>query len=165
MKSKNADLWVSVRDAAEKLNRSERRVQDLAASGRLRSLRDPDSKNNGLLIHAGDVKRLMQERMQLARAAPTAALVRGFATPALAGLPAEPAAANAADIPKTWLTVAEASACGLNPSYLVDLIESGALPARNAGTPSRKRWRICRADLDALRGESVSTATARNLPS
>jgi excisionase family DNA binding protein len=54
---------------------------------------------------------------------------------------------------KPWLSLDEAEeASGLPASTLRALVEMGELPARDVGVRAGGRWRVKRADLDALQG-------------
>ncbi len=64
---------------------------------------------------------------------------------------------------KNWLTLDEASAyCGLSRQFLLRLIFAGKLPAL-PDQVKRDRWRICKADLDALRGGLRERAKAAHV--
>jgi hypothetical protein len=153
--------WLTVKEAAGRLSRSERRVQDLAGEGGpLRSRKDPDSKNNALQIHAGDVERLIEERAKVGRKPstlrapipPSRSLVASAANGAQPSLPTDGA--------RAWLRVPELAAkWEVSEGAIYELIRSGQLAARRFSC--RDPWRIHRADAEALRGEpQAQTHTA-----
>lgn len=160
--------YITKEIAARILGVSPRRALELCSEGKIRSKEghNPQTKRRQTLLVEEDVRRLAAERTTLSDLVATAALPHvGSASPheAQAALqraselsvrnPAEASHISAASpVPRNWLTLDEAAACGLPASYLLSLIESGELPARNVGVRPGGRWRIRRADLEQLEG-------------
>jgi excisionase family DNA binding protein len=145
------DPWISTREAGKRLDISQRRVQELAQSGALRSAqqRDPASRQMMVVVDAEDVERLRQERKNPVTlpAIPRdpSALVRR--------VPAAPVVQTA--IPATiFYNLAEAAAyTGLPESFLLEAILAGELRALYVGIRAGGRWRVKRTDLDAIQGK------------
>jgi excisionase family DNA binding protein len=63
------------------------------------------------------------------------------------------------EAPLRWITLDEAEQyLGLPATVLRDLIEDGILPAIDVGIRAGGRWRVKRADLDAIEGEKIPQA-------
>jgi excisionase family DNA binding protein len=130
--------FLSAAVAAKRVGIRPRQLNELAAQGRIRRERreDPHLRRQVWMYRPADVARLAAER-----------------TPA--AVARLPVAQSPPDRP--WLTLAEASAhSGLSARLLYRLISEGRLPALDEGTRGAGRWRVRRADLDALEGVRVS---------
>ncbi len=159
----DAEVWITKEAAAKYLTVrrngrkpepiSPRRILEYTQAGALRSaLQRGKSGQQEVMVLLADVLRLQQEREN---------------PPALPAVPREPkqkllgppasAALSAAPVPhsRAWLTLDESSEyTGLPPAFLQSLVDAGTLPALNVGVRPGGRWRIKRADLDAIQGVS-----------
>jgi excisionase family DNA binding protein len=136
--------------AAARLGLSVRRVLELSKDGRIgrRRERDPKTGREQAVFLRSDIERLAARSQALS--APAAAKGR-LALPS-----AFPSALPAEETPP-WMTTDEAARhSGLPASFLVRMIEAGRLAALDVGRRPGGRWRINRADLDAIRGETVA---------
>jgi hypothetical protein len=153
--------WVTPEQAAERLNRSPRRILEFAAEGKLLSAKqeDPAAKRQKTMISGNDVERMyaemhgakprdVQSRSDSQRPAEIAPSQTGIVLAQVSQI-LERATSPA---PKPWLTLDEASDyIGLSRKLLLHLILSGELPARREVCRT-DYWRIHRGDLEALRG-------------
>jgi excisionase family DNA binding protein len=123
---------------------SVRRLRELAQAGRITGHRrtDPVTQREATFFLAADIDRLraelrpdpLQARAQLALPAPEES-----PDPAVPAVP--------------WLTLRQAAAyTGLPVGALREWVLSGELAGRDVGQREGGRYRVCRADLDALRG-------------
>lgn len=131
--------------AAERLGISPRRLLEISQRGDIRRhhVRDIVTKRRQTVFRAGDVERIRDEiRSRKSALIPTS----GFARE-LAALPPV-----RTEIPQyRWLTLAEsAEYTHLPASYLLKLIETKELSARDVGRRTGGRWRISRRALDAI---------------
>jgi excisionase family DNA binding protein len=170
--SKKLEL-VTKQVAADRLNLSVRRLQELAAAGKFTRHRrfDPETKREVFMFDAAEVQAMADLKEYNVAPAP-AASDRKF----IDSRPVDYRAADAAarvnalavrerrppldeydiDTPRPWLTIAGAADySGLPASYLLGLIAAGELKARNVGPRPGGRWRIRKLDLDAIEGVSV----------
>ncbi len=157
--------WVTPEQAAERLNRSVRRILEFAAAGKLLSARqeDPEAKRQKLKISGSDVERMyaemhgakprdVQPRSESQRPAEIAPSSQSL----VLGLLSQLLEKTIAPVPRPWMTLDEASThVGLSRKLLLGLILSGELPARQEHIKA-DRWRVHRADLEGLRGARVS---------
>lgn len=147
-------------EAAERLNVSVRRVLEYAQSGALRSekVRNPQTNLWVVRIHAGDVERLRDERSMPQPRAPQPSQSNKLSIAKPAVVTAAVVPAPAAPLSKPWLTLAEAEEyTGLPAGELLFMIEGGDLLALNVGVRPGGRFRIKKADLDAIQGENQAT--------
>lgn len=158
-----AEVWITKEEAAKLLAisrngrkpqpLSERRILEYTKSGALSSAKQRHrSGQQMVVVSRADVLRLKQEREN---------------PPALPAIPNEPrpkllAAPKTATPPLAivpgcaWLTLEEAEAyTGLPATFLASRIDAGALPALNVGIRAGGRYRVKRADLDAIQGDQV----------
>ncbi len=146
--------YLNRKQAADILDVAERTVLDWAKKKKygLGSADgvDPDTHQPCVLLVAGDVERIRHERGTKRRVVaepvkPRERLLEaGQAGVAISGRP--------------WLNLDQASEeSGLSRKLLLELILSGELPARQDHV-LKDRWRVHRADLEALRGVQVEIA-------
>lgn len=162
--------------AADRLNLSVRRLQELAAAGKFTRHRrfDPETKREVFMFDAAEVqamadlkeynvvpapaasdRKFVDSRPIDYRAADAAARVNALAVrerrPPLDEYDLDDAA-----VVRPWLTIAGAADySGLPASYLLGLIAAGELKARNVGPRPGGRWRVAKRELDAIEGVSV----------
>jgi hypothetical protein len=141
--------WLPLGKVIERLGKSERSVQRLATAGHLRWKLKEGTRER--LYHAGDVERIGEEGLKTHReeAAPQIQRWSTFGPPTVQPLALPPAEPENKPVPKLWLTLEEASACGLGVAALKKLCRDGkitALKTRGEG------WRIQRASLEAFAG-------------
>lgn len=152
--------WITKKLAADRLDLSESRVAALLTpsgagfmEGRIRGNpgRSPKSKQKVVLLHEGDVEKLLIERktpIPIKKKKPyrdpiTDVILRR----------AELLAAPETTPGKPWITVSEAAEySGLPASVISKLAESGELPALDCGPRPGGKWRIKRTDLDRFEG-------------
>jgi hypothetical protein len=159
--------WLDKHEAARALKMSTRSILLMASKGEIQSKRERDPESNQLVVklHAGDIERVRYKRdhppekaaqpvkmqaVQTSRGNDQAA-----ATHALAAIAERIAGSNGAVPQPLWLTLEQAEAfAGLPADYLETTIATGELPARDVGIRKgvHGRWRIRRADLEALKG-------------
>lgn len=141
--------------AAQHLGLSVRRVLELSNSGKLRRKRviDPATQREQTVLLAVDVARMVaanRTAKALQAATPAEAADTRLARPNLALPPIEPPA------PRLWLTAAEAAEySGLPASFLVHAIDTGVLLALDVGVRPGGKYRIRRADIEALAGRKL----------
>jgi excisionase family DNA binding protein len=150
--------YLSKQIAAQELGLSVRRVLELSNAGKIRRKRviDPTTQREQTVLLAADVARLAAASTSTAIAAPAGAADVRLArlNPALP--PIEPAA------PRLWMTAAEAADySGLPASFLIHAIDTGALRALDVGVRAGGRYRIRRADIDALEGRKQAITKKR----
>ena len=152
---KKREEYVSQKLAAEYVQLSERRLRELAQLGRIARHRkiDPVTGKEATFYRTADLRRLRAE------APPPRISSAPIALPAAAGPapPAQDAAELEPERPRRpdalWLTLEEAADfTGLPASHLKQLILDRELPARDVGVREGGRYRVCRAELEALRG-------------
>jgi len=148
--------YLSKQIAAQRLGLSVRRVLELSSAGKIRRTRevDPATGRENTVLLAADVARLTRNAVNAVNgvfpASGGAAEVR-LARPNLALPPIEPPA------PRLWMTAAEAAEySGLPASFLVHAIDTGALLALDVGVRPGGRYRIRRADIDAMEGQKLA---------
>lgn len=136
--------YLSKEIAAERLNLSVRRVLELAGQNKLRhtKIHNEETGRKQVVIAEADVEAMRGARETVA--APAAA-----ATTELAIRPPDaPPAPH-----KLWLTLDQAEDCsGLPASVIASLIQAGRLPALDVGVRPGGRWRVKKADLEAMPG-------------
>jgi excisionase family DNA binding protein len=161
-KQQRQEIWLSVEDAATRLGIKPRRMLDYKATIRSRYVDNPKSGKEVLMFEEADVERLVAERKHvvevgLARIAPAIA-ERGNG--AMTASPYLPMIAAPSAHARAWLTLAEAAEySGLPDSFLLGLIDGGKLPACNVGVRPGSRYRVKRADLDAIAGEQCGPSS------
>jgi excisionase family DNA binding protein len=129
--------YLSKAIAAERLKISVRRLMEVSEAGKLKRYweYDPATRRKTTMFRASDVSRLVAEM-----------------TPKAIGPASEPAP------PRPWLNLDEsAEYSGLPASVLRDLVAGGHLPALDVGVRPGGRFRVRRADLDALEGVRITT--------
>lgn len=150
--------WLTRAQASERLRVGIRRVLEYANDGHLRTRleRDPQSGQMAYLIHAGDVERFQTKRE-------SAPVVTAVLRPKYS-VPSAPPAAQASPHPAAWLTLEEAAAHSRLPaSYLLELVVTKELPARDVGVRPGGKWRIKQEALDALpSGDSETSVTGHD---
>ena len=158
--------WLTQEDAAARLGMSVRRMLEYASAGKIQTEKgvNEETQRPTLKMHAGDVERLVEERSQQKAGTQMRALAtvdyskRPAAEQVRALLAGNGAAAAGL---KPWLTLDQAAEySGLSRVLLYELIRDGVLPARCDHVAS-DRWRICRQDLDDLRGERRRAGAAK----
>lgn len=163
-----AEVWITKQEAAQLLAisrnggkpqpLSERRILEYTGSGALRSAKQRHKSGQQMVVVSReDVLKLKQEREN-----PVAlpAIPREIKPKLLAG-PSAPIAPVAHT--RAWLNLAEAEEyTGLPETFLLARIDAGILPALNVGVRAGGRWRVKRADLDAIGG--VVSAVPRESP-
>lgn len=159
--------WLTKYEAGARLNLGERRVLDYVQAGALKATRqlDAETGRRRVMIDAGDVERLVDERSRPAALTAVARTSRNgnngstsegaapVARPALA-LPA-PALPHAPALPNcSWLNVDEAAAyTGLPAGFLLARIKEATLPCLDVGVRPGGRYRLKRSDLDSIQGK------------
>jgi len=146
--------------AAQRLGLSPRRVLELGNLGNIRHRRvvDPKTRRKQTVFLATDVARLAAAPDNPGALTPFSAAARSLFPYAALPPAAEPAA------PRLWLTPAEAAEySGLPASYLIELVHSGTLLARDVGVRPGGKYRIRRADLDGLEGKILGGPLGRSL--
>ncbi len=154
--------WLTKYEAAERLNLSDRRVLVLAKAGRLDKKSERDASGQmAVMINAGSVERYLYElehpELQGASGETGVSAARP-AQPALLGASGATGAppTHLARLTRPWMTVDEAAEDqGLPANFLLKLIESGKLRALDVGVRPGGRYRVCRKDLEELRGELI----------
>lgn len=152
--------WLTKAEAAKRLDVSERRILEFAQAGVLESAkqRDPASGQMATVIHAGAVERFKDQRDQPRPAEPRdpqAVAVHRAAVkkPAEPGGIAPPQTAAQPAPLCAWLTLEQAETyTGLPASELLSYIKVGNLLALDVGVRPGGRYRVKRADLDAIEG-------------
>jgi len=140
--------------AAQRLGLSVRRVLEISNAGKIRHrhIIDPGTQREQMVLLAADVKRMAAAKRGVL--APVGAEVVPHAR-------TEPAPVPAAAAPRLWLTAAEAAEySGLPASYLIELVQSGLLLARDVGVRPGGKYRIRRVDLDGLAGKLLAPPRA-----
>jgi len=140
----------------KRLGLSQRRLRQIAAEGKLsrRAIVDPVTKKRAVVYRAADVAALEQQREWAEEGLP--AIAATTARPVTRLLPVVPDARIEASLHQ-WLSLAEAAAyIGLKERTLLRLIQEGRLKAMDEHTRGIERWRVRRADLEALEGETQS---------
>lgn len=153
--------WLTRETAMHQLGMKDRRLRDYISAGKI--------KVQDGMLHAGDVARVQAERDDKKTVAQVRALstmdpqvrqetklahTRALLLGAAGGTQLQGGNAAIAPLPdRPWKNLAEAEEyTGLPASTLRSLIEMGELPARDVGVRAGGRWRVKRADLDALEG-------------
>lgn len=157
------DVWITKKEAAQLLAirrnggrpqpLSERRILEYTKAGAIKSAsqRDPKSSQMAIVVSRNDVLRLKQERENPVTlpAVPNEPRRQKLLGPA-------PAATDSAAHSRAWLTLGEAEAyTGLPETFLLARIDAGDLLALNVGVRAGGRWRVKRADLDGIQGDTV----------
>lgn len=139
-KPNHQEFW-TLQYAADYLGYSVRRLREIREKiGQVETQTDPATRRPALMLHRADVEAFKRAQSP----ASTGVMLR----------PA-PAAAPPPD-PKPWVTIADAAeASGLPASVILRLIEAGRLGAIDCGPRPGGRWRVRRADLATVVGDSV----------
>ena len=157
--------WITKDAAAQELNLSVRRIQDLAKGEKIKSKleKNPATGHKTLMLDAGSVAAYQAQQEQAANL-PAVLRSNGASNDfnKIARLAAEvfrhddpPAKFGKPDA--SWLTLDQAALySGLPRSFLRSLIDSGKLAAFDTGPRSGGRYRVAKKDLDALQGERLT---------
>lgn len=149
--------WLTKQTAAERLNLSQSRVFAIGEAGKIKTQRvkSPSSGQWVTLFHAGDVERVIYDRENPSRVPakvdkleidPLSELFQKTGLMSVRGLPAVKQ-----EVQKPWITISEAAeVSGLPASTIESLVKSKRLLALDCGPRPGGRYRIKRADLDAL---------------
>jgi len=161
-------ILLTVAAASAAVGLSSRRLQQMAKAGEIASFReiDPETKRRVIMFDAVLISRLAESRKMRAEAMPAPVSADAAAldprnetgvsanTEKSAKVALAPRFALAAS-PAAWLTLEAAAAhTGLSVRLLARLVAEGGLPALDEGKSHGAwgRWRVKRADLDALAG-------------
>jgi len=174
----SSDVWMSQEAAAQALDKTTRYIRELVSNRKLVGRRVPrQGKPDELQVSAASVQDFKNRRQAERQAGSIAAVNEGAAMQrALQELGAKvelaisssahrgevaistsanhPELAISSSVARDWLTLTEAAQCGLPESYLLQMIESGELPARNVGRRGGGTWRVKRQDVEAITGQA-----------
>lgn len=152
--------WLSKPEAAKRLGKTPRRVDQLIAEGKLRGRKVPGDAGRDITeVHAGSIEAFLGRR-EAVRQTGSGSLVKRLEHLAVARREeietSTPSVSSAPPAAHLFLTLAEASAYSGRPEgELLELIRSGELPARRVKC-RRDRWRVRPVDLIQLAASSGS---------